>query len=1475
MPTLLEVEPGTDTDPFAEFIGGDNGAPAYQSVGGAFGEVPKAEINTPTDYGSFADLVPDPLTTGARTAGADDFGDFSDLVPPSPTGEAEKALAETPLVKLEKGLSAIAPPLAGLHDVMNSVRVFGSAAGKYIFHGLQGLEIETAKIMANPPPELTTPQAEAVLLPQDQQDALEKQYVAETQAAVPEAIARAEYWKARAEKADEQSEVDPALANTIPARLSAAAGHATVMGMESLIPGAGLPLMVMHGALATEAEAKNAGKTDAEAEQAAVRSAIGLGIFGGASKLAALGVAKLLPKVFADPSKLTTFVAQFTGQEAANETSSRAIGAWEAAANAPEGQKVKAAINALGEQTLEGAALNLVFAGMGAAKAAGRPGAKPAAEPGERATSPVSEPVRSPAPESGVVPETQRYVEPALRAEPVNREADVMPPVAETVPRETSAEKVPEYLRPDPELVRLINEPAAPAEATAPRLLRGEKQGDLISSTQAEPFALVGEKGVDFGKRKAETEAEAQAKEEARLKQESEQELLEDFRQHESVGGDEFIDALKAEGGLPAISSTRQTPFRGELQNIREELQNPNRQERIKYADIFRKNAPDEDALTHRMRARGFSVETPGDLLAMARERIRTGRPIFGSEVVGVGMFFEPGMEGGAFGSGGGRRTTVRPKGRTPRGDPNFLRVEPGWKRLGKGLERKGAADVIEETPNKVGKLLSNAMRKHVDTEQEIYGQLEAKLGKAMTGPGKAVAKAFDELEPYLAARENGRPVPRLSTKAQEILSAWEDVAESTGNLARANDVQVFDPVLGKHRQIGNLGRTYLPRVMKPEVERVMRDPKQNPTLWNNLVDAFAKHRGISDIEAAKELRAEAGRFSTNDYMGNLERARTGQLPEIFYDYDLRRVASRYIPSFSERMAQIIAYGQRLGPREQPQRENLWDIARKEAENDYTQRWLNSAEDQAVNLRAQNASGTGMARAQTLASGLLLSSPTTSVMRNTLSGLTSTAEVMGIRRSLAPIVQATRRAERSNAREMGAVRSDMGDFLHADQLGQSVVDDVVRAITDKALKFSGYNGSEVFVRTHGALTAAQFARDGVAAIAKKPGSMRGKEALAMFQRMGVDAKKIVAEKADWRAGAETRKFIRTVIRDTQGGYRFDQVPLWANSNMGRFFYQFGRWGTQRARNIWKNGIKPALGEEVEWNGKTMVRRDVRPLAKMAISSVLLGEAFAGVAAGLFGRDRRDASLEEISQAWDEDQKLAVGLATERAINDIIMAGTLGIWGQPIDWAKSLKNQSRLKNPTEPPGLASVNAMMELGQAAIDQEGTVTRADLLKFAGNVVPGPKQITDVARNVMDEPLYEAQNDVKTLRATAQRWARQQGMDVSPKSKGDFRKSPMAPEYEPIKEALLVGDAQTAKVLTDDFLSRQPDAKARGKARLSLKASIEASQPFRAGPYTARQHRVKFQAWARQNLSEADYLQTKRIQERYMKAAQAAGLW
>lgn len=427
MPGLLEAPPATDAsaplDPFADLIGGENGAPAYQTVGGRFGAVPKAEVNTPTDLGAFTDLLPDPVTTGARVAGGEDLGAFHDLVPQSPTAESEKALAETDYMRLEKGVSTLSGQ--PLHEVMNAVRVFGNSAGRYIFRGLEGATHSLGKMMAGDAP---TVDEGAFSESPENQKRLEDSYHSDV----------ADYFAQLPEKLRSRMGIDPALAKTAPARIADAAGPAVMASVEALVPGIGIPLMATHGALATEAEAKAAGASDDEAEAAGARSAIGLAIFGGASKVAALGVSKALPYLVGDAGKFTQFIAQFTGQETANETSSRAINAWEAASAAPPGRKIEAAVNALGDQTLEGGTFNVVYALMHAGQAAAaRPNVTnlESRDPAiaerlaaERATSPASEPARESATTSGPAAETPQSVEPAREAVPENQTTDAMQP---------------------------------------------------------------------------------------------------------------------------------------------------------------------------------------------------------------------------------------------------------------------------------------------------------------------------------------------------------------------------------------------------------------------------------------------------------------------------------------------------------------------------------------------------------------------------------------------------------------------------------------------------------------------------------------------------------------------------------------------------------------------------------------------------------------------------------------------------------------------------------------------------------------------------------------------------------------------------------------------------------------------------------------------------------------------------------------
>lgn len=404
MPATVQAPPDAGVDPFSDLIsGGDKSAP---------------------EFGAFTDLVPkDSFSSGVKQAGAD-FGQFSDLVPQSPTSETEKAVADTPdtekmsdLERLVVGLPPKKPAETSVfHQTLNAVRSLAAGAGKYIYEGLQALKDTQAQYLEDTATSaeqradyLKLPDGSA--LSKEQQVELEKKYHDAAIADVPDAKAQADLFKQLASNTDTALYVDPALANTIPARLAHATGQASVMAVESLIPRIGVPLMVYHGALATQSEYQKA-HPDApysEAEDAGTRSAIGLALFGGASKLAALGVAKMLPE---GAGPMQRFLTQFLGQADANMTSSRAINAWEAANEAEPGKKIETALNALKDTTLEQSTLNIVYALAHAGKAAGKEPIRPAS-----------------ASESEILPKTPES-QPATVGEPIEQapKAEVLKP---------------------------------------------------------------------------------------------------------------------------------------------------------------------------------------------------------------------------------------------------------------------------------------------------------------------------------------------------------------------------------------------------------------------------------------------------------------------------------------------------------------------------------------------------------------------------------------------------------------------------------------------------------------------------------------------------------------------------------------------------------------------------------------------------------------------------------------------------------------------------------------------------------------------------------------------------------------------------------------------------------------------------------------------------------------------------------------
>lgn len=828
------------------------------------------------------------------------------------------------------------------------------------------------------------------------------------------------------------------------------------------------------------------------------------------------------------------------------------------------------------------------------------------------------------------------------------------------------------------------------------------------------------------------------------------------------------------------------------------------------------------------------------------------------------------------------RRPSVAPVGSPPSGSRNWLEIPRPSRRIFSGLFTDGAAKVLSRTANPVGQELGKATDRQFEVEGEIAGQFQHRVEQALRGmSSKQQERAFDELEFFLREKENGRVPAPLQRDASRIYDAWQDIAEFSGLLSQRQNVQVADASApGGFRPMHLLGREYTPRMFDPLFERAIREPKNYPAEWNNYVAQLARHQGISQNEAAAVLNDMAGgknRYGENNFMGNLEIARQERFPESFYDYDLRRMMSRYSASFARRMGQIVSYGQRLGEGGSVQK-NLWDLARDDVRggDKTTSKWLNEAEAQSNNETLHNESTQLFRRLQTFGTGALLGTGIAAA-RNAISGISTTAELLGTRRTMAAMAKFWGSQNRQNAREAGAVRDDMAMLLHAERLtGDSLLDRGIRAFTDTALKVTGYDAAEKFVRTTNFLAASAFARDFVDAYNANPTSRKTKQMAAQITRMGVEPDFVLSESGDWKTGYETRKFIRKIINEQQGGYKFNQVPLWASTPTGRFFYQFGRWGTQRAKNIRDNILKPAfMGTETTVGGKTFKVRDFKPLLRLGAGIIGTGEAYALLAQGLFGRDRRDESISEIVSAGKESGQKMMGLIGNRLLNDTIMSGMLGIYGQPLDWIKAAKDGSRLKNPAEPPGGVGVRALSQLAQDYYDQ-GEVTRGDWMRFASGFAPGVKVVNDTVKNWASEPLYEAQNDIKTLRAAGLRYAKEKGLDVPPaKFDQGARKSANSPEFERVQEALLIGDTGAARREMNAFVRAQKPGPKREEAMDNLRASVISRQPFRIGSLSADKYKGPFNKWAKKNLSADDWRQIERVQARYERTAARLGLW
>lgn len=986
-------------------------------------------------------------------------------------------------------------------------------------------------------------------------------------------------------------------------------------------------------------------------------------------------------------------------------------------------------------------------------------------------------------------------------------------------------------------------EAATPAES--PKLRSGEKgTGDLLQGEDA-PFNLMGEKGVDTVKAAEEKAAADKAAAEAKAQQDRAQgDLFGD-----AEGMRRKMDADET-GGIPA--------------------------------SIF------EDAVDFGKRVFRAGMDFArwaGEMIRHLGERIasilhRVWAALSGSERGSrnlSGEVIDARDESGAL-FGRGRRARGQHADALPQ-EERFLTTQGFW---------EGSADVFLKKP--LFRFLGKAINRQVDLADKRLADATGKLEAWESRHGSSErGTAKETLSQYIDARESGRTsdasfiLHGASPAAKDLIKTVGEIAEYTGRVSttlvqpngRVGVEVVSDTGV---RPLRNLGKDFWPRILKGDYEAALRDPLSDTAKWRQMIaDLIANGNAATPAEAEQFLKGGSTNDAANEFLGSLYRGRVGRMPAHWYDTSLEGFEN-WAVKWSDIVSKIEAFGQKIRPNDTDQ----FEEALKLTTHKPTQSFIHSVQARAYNERNVGTAAKYLLDApRLLASGLFLTNPVT-IGINAISAKVMNAFTYGVGASFGrnPLAVFSKK-NHLDAYALGVLKRDMVRLLYRDDVPGL---DALKNFTNGAMKVSGYTAIENLTRVDSYLTALAFLHDGLSAVRRNPESGGAMQFLAFVKRNGYDVSAIVRENG---TGDATDTFLRGTIRDTQGGYAYNQVPWWTDTPLGRFLLQFSKFSTMHTRNVMTNVFKPAFvgtNVTVKVGGKTITKRvfNVRPLLYFLAATVAGGEAISLLKEKAFGIERRDATLEEIAQEMDEDTRNGLVLLGIRALNDSLTMGMLGIFGTPIQSAKDVSERSRYRNPLAPPGVSLFRNVGDLITTGWEQ-GQIRARDVADFLKSSVSMYRYadafLKEQSRNAgieWDAATLKARlDDAAFLRAASNRYAKEAGLPPQRITmQGRRAKDETTPMRQDLMDALLLGDQAAAKDVVKSYLKEFPSIAQKEAKLRSLRASVAQNQPVKVGGIAGNERRVEFMAWAKGKLSKPDVARIQAIDETYRKTANAVGL-
>jgi hypothetical protein len=809
-------------------------------------------------------------------------------------------------------------------------------------------------------------------------------------------------------------------------------------------------------------------------------------------------------------------------------------------------------------------------------------------------------------------------------------------------------------------------------------------------------------------------------------------------------------------------------------------------------------------------------------------------------------------------------------------------------------LTRRIVVQMIQSAPDKLRSGLGlDDLAKRIENYYDTYA---SRLGvangiirdafKRIDFGGKTAA--LTTFEEFIRARENGRTedaqsiLDMATDSERQLIDAWNEIARQTGEIntsIRTPDgkpMRVWDAKRNEWRPIRSV-RNFFPRAFRREVMEVMQNPDLDPVLWQSLLDSLVEE-GLAETTRDAEnylLREWFSDEVAQDYFAGVEKARTEPLPEIFYDYSWD-AATRYLRKWSRRTAQIENFGQTIGKFQK----EWFDKNIPKVRDQETQNYLNSIKERIYEIEQFNAL-TNMANwANSLATAAQLGNPVSASL-NLLGGTITNVQDFGIKeiaKSYANLVLDWKNVQNEGT-TLGILNKDFMNILNdhvemdADKYfsKEQKISQALAKFSNFMLTVGGFNGAENIVRSSAMLAARARLNSFLNDVRNGSENDSVKRFREWVKRENLDVDSLILEDG---AGKETEKFMRRAVNVPQGSYSIDMTPVFIDSAAGRFLLKYQKFGTQVNRFFYNHFLKTFYDNPTP--------RNFMRIAGFLGSAIIGGGAITAIREA-FGYGDPGPDDEEIKKAFEnEDTARGWSLIFSRAWQNIMSAGSLGFFANYAQFAKDWQDQQRVKNPFSPPGLASVDAVIDVFNRLRDQ-GKLTARDLDEIAETTLSfyrANKRIGLAAMDAMGSDAREvrrfaAQKEIREVREYGRRYS--EAMEIEFKQRtapGAVVRTPMTPVNKAITDALQQGDAARARLLVRKAVSGLRGEE-RDRVEASIRASVRNRQPIQIGGSAPSQQELQaFMRWSRQNLPAEKYQMIRRADMRYRRAASRAGM-